>query len=72
MRVAVTLSPIGDWSAILQAAQLTDSAGLDGVGFWDHYHSERPEWAYVCGWSAYGALGPAWRFPCRRQHRLRR
>jgi alkanesulfonate monooxygenase SsuD/methylene tetrahydromethanopterin reductase-like flavin-dependent oxidoreductase (luciferase family) len=56
MRVGVTLSPTGDWTAILNAAQLADRAGLDTVGFWDHYHSEKPEWAYVCGWSAYGAL----------------
>jgi alkanesulfonate monooxygenase SsuD/methylene tetrahydromethanopterin reductase-like flavin-dependent oxidoreductase (luciferase family) len=59
MRVGITLSPTGDWSAILQAAQLADRSGLDAVGFWDHYHSERPEWAYVCGWSAYGALALA-------------
>ena len=59
MRIAVTLSPTGDWSAILQAAQLADRAGLDAVGFWDHNHSEKPEWAYVCGWSAYGALAVA-------------
>ncbi len=59
MRLAVTLSPTGDWPAILQAAQLADRAGLDAIGFWDHYHSEKPEWAYVCGWSAYGALAAA-------------
>ncbi|HEX6289438.1 MAG TPA: LLM class flavin-dependent oxidoreductase [Herpetosiphonaceae bacterium] len=59
MRVGIALSPTGDWPAILKAAQLADSAGLDTVGFWDHYHSERPEWAYVCGWSAYGALACA-------------
>jgi alkanesulfonate monooxygenase SsuD/methylene tetrahydromethanopterin reductase-like flavin-dependent oxidoreductase (luciferase family) len=59
MRVGVTLSPTGDWQAILQAAKVADERGLDGVGFWDHYHSERPEWSYVCGWSAYGALAAA-------------
>ena len=59
MRTAVILSPTGDWRAILQAAQVADSSGLDAVGFWDHYHSQRPEWAYVCGWSAYGALAMA-------------
>ena len=59
MRVAVTLSPTGDWPAILRAAQIADAQGLDAVGFWDHYHSERPEWAYVCGWSTYGALALA-------------
>jgi alkanesulfonate monooxygenase SsuD/methylene tetrahydromethanopterin reductase-like flavin-dependent oxidoreductase (luciferase family) len=61
MRVGVVLSPTGDWSAILQAAQIADESGLDSVGFWDHYHSEKPEWAYVCGWSAYGALALATR-----------
>jgi alkanesulfonate monooxygenase SsuD/methylene tetrahydromethanopterin reductase-like flavin-dependent oxidoreductase (luciferase family) len=59
MRIGIVLSPAGDWPAILTAAQLADSIGLEAVGFWDHYHSERPEWAYVCGWSAYGALAQA-------------
>jgi alkanesulfonate monooxygenase SsuD/methylene tetrahydromethanopterin reductase-like flavin-dependent oxidoreductase (luciferase family) len=59
MRVGVILSPVGDWRTILESAKLADSAGLDSVGFWDHYHSEKPEWAYVCGWSAYGALAAA-------------
>lgn len=59
MRVAITLSPTGDWHEVLRAARLADTLGLDAVGFWDHYHSERPEWAYVCGWSAYGALALA-------------
>jgi alkanesulfonate monooxygenase SsuD/methylene tetrahydromethanopterin reductase-like flavin-dependent oxidoreductase (luciferase family) len=59
MRVGVSLSPTGDWTAILKAAQLADETGLDTVGFWDHYHSEKPEWAYVCGWSAYGAIAAA-------------
>ena len=59
MRVGATLSPTGDWGAILEAAKAADELGLEAVGFWDHYHSERPEWAYVCGWSAYGALAAA-------------
>ena len=59
MRIAVTLSPTGDWNEILRAAQLADESGIDAVGFWDHYHSEQPEWSYVCGWSAYGALAQA-------------
>src|SRR6266540_2149816 len=42
--------------AILAAARAADQCGLAAVGFWDHYHSEQPEWAYVCGWSAYGAI----------------
>lgn len=56
MRVGVALSPANNWPAILEAVQLADSSGLDAIGFPDHYHSERPEQAYVCGWSAYGAL----------------
>lgn len=59
MRVGIVLSPTGDWPAVLAAAQAADQRGLDAVGFWDHYHSEQPEWAYVCGWSAYGALAAA-------------
>lgn len=59
MRIGVTLSPTGDWAAILAAAKLADELGLDAVGFWDHYHSIKPEWAYVCGWGAYGALAAA-------------
>jgi alkanesulfonate monooxygenase SsuD/methylene tetrahydromethanopterin reductase-like flavin-dependent oxidoreductase (luciferase family) len=56
MRVAAILSPVAEWPPILAAARRADDAGLDAVGFWDHYHSGRPEWAYVCGWSAYGAI----------------
>ena len=59
MRVGVIFSPTGNWPAILEAAKVADSSGLDAVGFWDHYHSEQPEWAYVCGWSACGALAMA-------------
>jgi alkanesulfonate monooxygenase SsuD/methylene tetrahydromethanopterin reductase-like flavin-dependent oxidoreductase (luciferase family) len=56
MRIGVALSPAGSWPEIVAATLLADQRGLESVGFWDHYHSERPEWAYVCGWSAYGAL----------------
>jgi alkanesulfonate monooxygenase SsuD/methylene tetrahydromethanopterin reductase-like flavin-dependent oxidoreductase (luciferase family) len=56
MRVGAILSPVGDWRTILESARIADAGGLDSVGFWDHYHSEKPEWAYVCGWSAYGVL----------------
>ena len=55
-RVIAVLSPVGNWAAIEEAAVAADAAGLDGIGFWDHYHSLAPDWAYVCGWSAYGAL----------------
>jgi Luciferase-like monooxygenase len=59
MRVGAILSPVGDWQTILESAKIADAGGLDAVGFWDHYHSEKPEWAYVCGWSAYGMLAAA-------------
>jgi alkanesulfonate monooxygenase SsuD/methylene tetrahydromethanopterin reductase-like flavin-dependent oxidoreductase (luciferase family) len=56
MRIGAILSPVADWSAVAAAARAADEAGLDAVGLWDHYHSGRPDWAYVAGWSAYGAL----------------
>src|SRR4051812_43813081 len=59
MRVGAILSPVGSWQTILEAAKIADAGGLDAVGFWDHYHSEKPEWAYVCGFSAYGMLAAA-------------
>ncbi|HEX2221622.1 MAG TPA: LLM class flavin-dependent oxidoreductase [Candidatus Limnocylindria bacterium] len=59
MRVAAVLSPHAEWPPIVEAARAADRLGLDAIGFWDHYHSARPEWAYVCGWSAYGALAAA-------------
>jgi alkanesulfonate monooxygenase SsuD/methylene tetrahydromethanopterin reductase-like flavin-dependent oxidoreductase (luciferase family) len=59
MRVAAILSPVHAWPAVLQAARAADEAVLDAIGFWDHYHSARPDWGYVCGWSAYGAIAAA-------------
>jgi alkanesulfonate monooxygenase SsuD/methylene tetrahydromethanopterin reductase-like flavin-dependent oxidoreductase (luciferase family) len=56
MRIGAILSPVADWAAVADAARAADEAGLDAIGLWDHYHSGRPDWAYVCGWSAYGAL----------------
>lgn len=56
IRVGVTLSPTGSWPDVVVAATLADELGLDAVGFWDHYHSMQPEWAMICGWSAYGYL----------------
>jgi alkanesulfonate monooxygenase SsuD/methylene tetrahydromethanopterin reductase-like flavin-dependent oxidoreductase (luciferase family) len=56
MRLGVVLSPADEWRAVVEAARLADDLGLDSIGFWDHYHSPRPEWGYVCGWSAYGYL----------------
>ena len=59
MRIGVNLGPTGDWSAMLAAARQADAIGFDSVGFLDHYHADKPEWPYICGWSAYGALAMA-------------
>ena len=59
MRIGVNLGPTGDWSAMLAAAQEADVSGFDSVGFLDHFHADKPEWSYICGWSAYGALALA-------------
>jgi alkanesulfonate monooxygenase SsuD/methylene tetrahydromethanopterin reductase-like flavin-dependent oxidoreductase (luciferase family) len=56
IRVGVTFGPTGDWDAVVRASLLAEELGLDAVGFWDHYHSMKPEWALVCGWTAYGYL----------------
>lgn len=56
MRIGAVLSPVGDWDAVEEAAIAPDELGFDAVALWDHYHSAKPDWAYVCGWSAYGAL----------------
>jgi alkanesulfonate monooxygenase SsuD/methylene tetrahydromethanopterin reductase-like flavin-dependent oxidoreductase (luciferase family) len=56
VRIAVVLSPVADAAAVIEAARAADEAGLDAVGLWDHYHSARPDWAYVSGWSVYGAI----------------
>lgn len=56
MRIGAVLSPVANWKDVEGAARLADELGLDSIGFWDHYHSPRPEWGYVCGWSAYGYL----------------
>lgn len=56
MRIGVVLSPVAEWAEVESAARLADELGLDSVGFWDHYHSPKPEWGYVSGWSAYGYL----------------
>ncbi len=56
MRIGVTFSPTDRWEAIVEAARAADEEGLEGVGFWDHYHSQRPEWSYITGWSAHAGL----------------
>jgi len=59
MRIGVNLGPTGDWSAMLAAAKRADAMGFDSIGFLDHYHADKPEWPFICGWSAYGALAMA-------------
>jgi alkanesulfonate monooxygenase SsuD/methylene tetrahydromethanopterin reductase-like flavin-dependent oxidoreductase (luciferase family) len=44
---------------MLAAAKEAEARGFDSVGFLDHYHADKPEWPYICGWSAYGALAMA-------------
>jgi alkanesulfonate monooxygenase SsuD/methylene tetrahydromethanopterin reductase-like flavin-dependent oxidoreductase (luciferase family) len=56
VRIGAVLSPHADWPHTLAAARRADEIGLDAVGFWDHYHSAEPDLAYLCGWSAYGAI----------------
>jgi alkanesulfonate monooxygenase SsuD/methylene tetrahydromethanopterin reductase-like flavin-dependent oxidoreductase (luciferase family) len=56
MRIGVNLGPSSNWAATLAAAKKADKYGFDAVGFLDHYHAEKPEWGYLCGWSLYGAL----------------
>lgn len=56
IQIGAVLSPDGDWAAVIDAARTADEVGLEAVGFWDHYHSPKPEWGYVSGWSAYGYL----------------
>ena len=59
MRIGVNLGPTGDWPAVLIAAQTADASGFDALSFLDHYHTDKLEWPYICGWSAYGALAMA-------------
>src|SRR5947209_1673772 len=59
MRIGANLGPSGDWPAMLAAAQTADTRGFDALSFLDHYHTDKLEWPYICGWSAYGALAKA-------------
>jgi alkanesulfonate monooxygenase SsuD/methylene tetrahydromethanopterin reductase-like flavin-dependent oxidoreductase (luciferase family) len=54
--VGVSFGPTGFWDDVVAGTRRAEDLGLDVVGFWDHYHSERPEWSLTCGWSAYGYL----------------
>ena len=59
MRIGVNIGPTGDWPAMLAAAKEADALGFDAVSFLDHYHTDEPQWPYICGWSAYGAIAMA-------------
>lgn len=59
MRIAANIGPTGNWKATLEASKKADELGFDAVSFLDHYQSGKPEWAYVAGWSIYGALALA-------------
>ena len=56
MRIGLGVTPLAEWTVIRDAAVEADHAGLDSVFLWDHYHSAKPEWGYVAGWSALGAI----------------
>lgn len=56
LQVGVTFGPTGSWTDVVEGTLLAERLGLDAVGFWDHYHSERPEWALTCGWLTHGYL----------------
>ncbi len=59
MRVGINLRPSGDWPDMLATALAAEALGFDSIGFLDHYHTDKLEWPYICGWSAYGALAMA-------------
>ena len=59
MRIGAVLAPVDDWSSIVAAAHHADKLGFNAVGLWDHYHSPKPEWGYVAGWSAMAGLAAA-------------
>lgn len=59
MRIAVNLGPTPSWTDVVEGARRADAAGLDAVSLLDHYHSENPDWGWVSGLAAYGALAMA-------------
>jgi alkanesulfonate monooxygenase SsuD/methylene tetrahydromethanopterin reductase-like flavin-dependent oxidoreductase (luciferase family) len=54
--VGVTFGPTNDVHEVFAATRRAEELGLDAVGCWDHYHSEKPDWEMVSGWSTYGYL----------------
>jgi alkanesulfonate monooxygenase SsuD/methylene tetrahydromethanopterin reductase-like flavin-dependent oxidoreductase (luciferase family) len=59
VRIGAVLAPVNEWSSIVAATRHADGLGFDSVGLWDHYHSPKPEWGYVAGWSAMAGLAAA-------------
>lgn len=59
MQLGVVLAPVADPNAVVAAAAAADATGIDAVSLWDHYHSDKPEWAYAAGWALYGAIATA-------------
>lgn len=55
MRIGLVLAD-GTWAQITAAARRADAAGIDAVGFWDHYHSPSLAFAPHNGWAVYGYL----------------
>ena len=55
MRIGLVLAD-GTWEQITSAARRADAAGIDAVGFWDHYHSASLAFAPHNGWAVYGYL----------------
>src|SRR3954451_4077193 len=59
VRIGAVLAPVAEWASIVSAARRADELGFDALGLWDHYHSAKPEWGYVAGWSAMAGLAAA-------------
>lgn len=59
MRIGINIGPNGDWHDMLTVAQKAEKLGFDSIGTLDHYHTEKLEWPYICGWSMYGAMAMA-------------
>jgi alkanesulfonate monooxygenase SsuD/methylene tetrahydromethanopterin reductase-like flavin-dependent oxidoreductase (luciferase family) len=56
MKIAPILAPVARVDSMIEAARVADAVGFDAIGLWDHYHSAKPEWGYVAGWSAMASL----------------
>jgi len=56
MKIAPILAPVARVDLIIEAGRMADALGFDAIGVWDHYHSAKPEWGYIAGWSAMASL----------------